>query len=180
MTSGLFTSGSDIVVTLSELPLTPTVTIEGNHLSSSAAQGNQWYNSQGIIEGATGHTFIPFHTDSYYTIVTNTAGCHSQASNQVYYGFTGIKPPDEDQGFKTYPNPFSDKLFITYTLTESTAVRIVLYNAFGSEIIELKEGDRSPGTYKVSLDGSSLPAGIYYCRLFTADKTLVTKVILNR
>ena len=177
--SGLFTSNGQIDVTLSEIPPTPAISIELDHLISSASLGNQWYNSQGIIAGATNQIYTPAHTDTYHTIVTNAAGCPSEPSNQVYYGFTGVKPPLSSQGFNAWPNPFSSKLYLTYTLKETSAVKIVLYNAIGNEVMVLKEGEKSPGTHKAVLDGSSLSSGIYYCKFYSGNEVLVTKVIRN-
>jgi hypothetical protein len=180
VTSGFFTSSSDIEITLAELPPTPTVTLENDHLSSSAAQGNQWYNSQGKIDGATSQTYTPVHTDAYYTIVSNASGCISEASNQVYFGITGIRPSTVDHGLSTSPNPFSNKLIVTYNVSEQSSVSLVLYDAIGTEVFKLNEGEKTPGTYKVTLDGSSLSAGIYYCKLFTGNEVQVAKVIRNK
>ncbi|NVO20945.1 MAG: T9SS type A sorting domain-containing protein [Bacteroidetes bacterium] len=178
ITSGLFTSSSDIEVTLGEIPSTPVVTLNGDHFESSAATGNQWYNSQGIIAGATDQIYKPEHTDSYYTIVTNQNGCSSQPSDQIYYGFVGVKG-ESNQGFHIYPNPFEDKFFLDYTLKTASSVKIAIYDAIGNEAMSMNLGQKAAGTYKLKIDGSKLATGIYYCKLYTGNEVLVTKVIRN-
>ena len=180
VTSGLFSTSKDISLTLAAVPGTPAATNNGDHITSSAALGNQWYNSQGAIAGATGQTYVPTHTDAYYTIVTNESGCQSEASNQVYFGFTGVNPSLTNQVSQLYPNPFTGILYVNYILVKPSAVRIVLYDALGNEVREKNEGTLAAGTYKTSFNGTALASGIYYCKFFCGNTVEVTKVIRTR
>lgn len=179
VTSFLFSTSSDINVTVNPLPATPTATNMGDHITSTAAAGYQWYNSMGAIAGATAQEYTPLHTDSYYVIVTNESGCESQASNEVYFGFTGIGVSASGQ-LKAYPNPFSSELSLEYNLKEASSVKIQLFNAFGGLVHSTFAGEQIPGNHKVTLDGSGLAAGVYTCKLFSGTDVQVIKVVKNQ
>lgn len=176
VTSGLFTTNGDIVIDIAEIPETPVVTNQGTYLMSSATTGNQWYNSQGMIDGETGQIYTPLHTDSYYVIATNDAGCESASSNEVYFGFTGI-PSETTSGFMVYPNPFNQNLNLEYVVKGRSEVRISIFNSIGAEIVNLNEGFKEAGSYKTTLLTGELSAGIYYIKLFTGDDVQIRKMI---
>ncbi|MFZ4455788.1 MAG: LamG-like jellyroll fold domain-containing protein [Bacteroidales bacterium] len=71
-------------------PATPTITMVGNTLHSSASTGNQWYNSNGIINGETGQDLVFQSQNTYYTIVT-LSDCSSAPSNSINTLVTSAK-----------------------------------------------------------------------------------------
>jgi len=178
VTSGMFSASQSVTVTVDEIPAAPVVSSLTDHLVSSVAAGNQWYNSQGLIAGATSQTYYPTHTDTYYAKVINANGCESAASNEVAFGFTGMKPVSES-GFSVYPNPFSENLHVNYNLKIAGTVKIILFNAIGNELAVLEYGERASGNHKVTFDGSSLSTGIYYCKIFSDSNIQVAKIIKN-
>ena len=178
--SGLFSTSNELTVTLAELPETPVATNLGSQISSSASQGNQWYGSQGPVPGATGQIFTPVCSDSYYTLVTNEAGCRSGASNLVYFGYTGIDPAISSQVSRLFPNPFTGKFILSYTLFHASAVKIQLFDAIGNLISETDEGNKAAGSYQTSVDGSKLAAGIYFCKFLTLNRVEAIKIIRSR
>jgi hypothetical protein len=89
----------------------PNITQSGDTLFSSETMGNQWYNSSGIIAGATGQYFVPAASGDYYIIVTDEWGCFSDTSDLFHYvvssaGVAGLKY------LKIFPVPASDKITI--------------------------------------------------------------------
>ncbi len=177
--SSFFSANGNITLNVEPVPASPAVNVSGDHLHSSAPEGNQWYNSQGPIAGATGQDYYPLHSDSYYVIVSNTAGCESAASNSVVFGFTGIKDIAESD-FSVYPNPFRDELYVDYSLKSAGRVKIVLYNSIGIEVAILDDGMKTAGNHKAALDGSQVAAGIYYCRIFSSEGVQFAKVVKNK
>jgi photosystem II stability/assembly factor-like uncharacterized protein len=63
-------SNNVIVFTHAVTPATPVITLNGNTLESDASAGNQWYDENGPIAGATDAEFIPTYSGNFYTIVT--------------------------------------------------------------------------------------------------------------
>jgi hypothetical protein len=162
----------EITVFVEPVPATPVVSVSEDHLISSATEGNRWYNSHGLIPGATAQEYYPPVTESYYVKTISTKGCMSAASTEFEYA----KPPGEN-GVSAHPNPFTDKLFFEYSLQSSGSVKILIYNSIGNQAGTLDEGVKSAGYHTALFDSSQLAPGIYYCKIYSTDGVSVVKVI---
>jgi hypothetical protein len=69
-------------------PTTPIITLVNDTLFSSALSGNQWYDQNGMISGATNHYFIPTVQGNYF-VITSNGNCYSDTSNVINYIITG-------------------------------------------------------------------------------------------
>jgi flagellar hook assembly protein FlgD len=74
---------------------------------------------------------------------------------------------------------------IRYTLPKATAVTIEVFDAAGSLVRRLAEGQRPAGSFTTPWDGRDgggrqLPTGIYFARIVTGDGTIMTHVVLTR
>jgi len=172
-----FSASGNITVNVEQQPASPVITVAEDHLVSSATEGNQWYNSQGPVEGATGQTFFPLSTETYH-VINKLKNCSSEASNKIVFGFTGVKTPVEN-GLSVYPNPFASIFTIDYTTRSAGYIKLVLYNSLGNEVAIIESGTSSAGNHEVVFDGSHLPAGIYACKIFSSDGLKIVKVIKN-
>lgn len=75
------------------------------------------------------------------------------------------------------PNPFNDNTNISYNLTEASNVNVSIYNVAGAKVMDLNQGMQSVGSHNLSIDGSSLQAGVYFYT-FTANNNTVTKKMI--
>ncbi len=178
VSSALFSSTKNVTVFVENIPSQPVVTIENDHLVSSSPTANQWYNSQGPISGATGQTYYPTHTETYYVIAGSLAGCESPASNSVVFGFTDVSP-NTGNDISVYPNPFNKGMSINYRLKTSGHVSIVLYNSIGKEVSMIDDSEKSSGNHTIVFDGSNLSDGVYYCKTTSCEGSRFVKVIKN-
>ena len=64
-----------------------------------------------------------------------------------------------------FPNPFSERLTIRYTVQKAGRISLQLYNMQGLPVMNLKDETLQPGTYNESVDGSQLNSGTYVCRM---------------
>ncbi len=176
VSSSFFSANANVTVSVEQAPAAPVVTVSGDHLVSTAADGYQWYNIQGPIPGATDQIFYPTSTNTYHVVVTNSTGCESAASNEVVFGFTADKILTENN-VAVFPNPFSHSLNIAYTLKTAGHVTVSLYNSIGNEVGIIEESDKTVGTHKAVFNGNHLPAGIYYCKIYIGDSVHVAKVV---
>jgi minor extracellular serine protease Vpr len=81
--------GSDVqtssgYITVTATPSIPAISANGNQLTSSASQGNQWYLNNVPISGATGQTYSPTASGTYYLQVTNSNGCSEMSQPFVF------------------------------------------------------------------------------------------------
>ncbi len=66
---------------------------------------------------------------------------------------------------QNYPNPAARETTIEYALPERSYVTLALMDARGAILTRLVAAEQGPGTYKIPVVTSSLPAGNYFYRL---------------
>ncbi|MGE5352362.1 MAG: M20/M25/M40 family metallo-hydrolase [Syntrophothermus sp.] len=62
---------------------------------------------------------------------------------------------------QNYPNPFNPVTTISYSLSKESHVELRVFDMLGREVLTLVDKEQNAGNYKVQLNGSSLPSGIY-------------------
>lgn len=97
---------------------------------------------------------------------------------------TSIEPqspiPSEISSFKTYPNPFNISTEISFSLKESSDIKLVIYNAFGQIMDQMYEGMLPSGAHSFSLQAGSMPEGIYFSVLYVNGASISRKMVLSR
>ncbi len=171
----------ELMLEVNDIPDTPVVSQASRNLASSIQFGNQWYNNDGEIEGATGQIYSPTETNYYYTIVTNEFGCESDMSNVVFFQPTFIQELTRQGSLRVYPNPARDNVSIDFLAGNSDKVTITVINAYGQtlffeEITDLKR----IGINTFSFNMETFDAGVYYIKLQDAEKNISRKIILSK
>ena len=144
---------------------------------------------------STGKTLFRSNMDSFEVDTIRTAEVINGAfrpmvrialmseSDQISSG-TENDVPDERIRLHGYPNPFSNRITMTYTVDTFTRVTIHVYDMLGRQLALLVDRDHSPGTHQLDWDGNTkasrrLPGGMYGIRVQTDIGTysmLVTKI----
>ena len=95
---------------------------------------------------------------------------------------TGIIPGDElPKEFalkQNYPNPFNPVTTISYELSQSGDVSLVIYNLIGQEIAILIREVQQAGNYTIRWDASNVASGIYFYRIQAGDFVRTRKMVL--
>jgi parallel beta-helix repeat protein len=78
-----------------------------------------------------------------------------------------------------YPNPVKDKAILAYQLPSEGSVVITVFNAMGTQVVQLLDERQESGLHQVELNSSTLVAGVYYCRLTYGDVVKVIKMIVE-
>jgi len=79
-----------------------------------------------------------------------------------------------------YPNPFTVETTIPFDVPRSGVVRLEVYNSLGQLVDVPVNASFSPGRYRVSVAGSTLPSGVYYYRMTTTKTVEMRKMIVVR
>jgi M6 family metalloprotease-like protein len=172
---------SSLFVVVNSTPPAPTITQNVNTLTSSSANGNQWYNlATGIINNALAQSYMPQQIGNYFVIVTLN-GCSSDSSNIIYYNNNEIF---ENQYVSikvtVVPNPFTDNTTLNYTLNENKHLRLSITDITGKEIRVLCDNEQGKGEHNLIFKAENLAKGIYFYKL-NADKEVITgKIILTK
>jgi len=165
----------DVTITVNPSPETPIVNQEGEYLTSTSETGNQWYDSNGAITGATGQEYYPVSTEYYYVIVTNSSGCVSDQSNVIYFIYTGISSISA-ANIEVYPNP-SNGMFIidlgnlhgNYNIRVTDVLNQIVYE----NKHEINNGD------KLQIDLGNQEKGVYFIKIRSSGSEITKKVIVQ-
>ena len=79
---------------------------------------------------------------------------------------------------QNYPNPFNSLTRIRYSITESSLVKLKVYDVLGKEVSILVDHFQSPSVYEVKFDASNLPSGVYIYKLSSGNYIKAKKLIL--
>lgn len=98
---------------------------------------------------------------------------------------TNIKTTEKlIEGISTYPNPFNDKVSITYDLLSTQYTKLTITNNIGQELATLSSGIEGAGKHSYEWDGkstngSSVAPGIYIYKLQIGSNLYTGKIILK-
>ncbi len=90
--------------------------------------------------------------------------------------------PDQVDGLRyaliCFPNPAQRNGTIQYSLRKAQQVEITLQNSLGQTIKTLLSQHQEGGEHSLTVDTSTLPAGMYFCTLQTTNSKLVQRWVL--
>jgi hypothetical protein len=147
---------STISIAVNSKPNTPVIIQNGNILQSSALSGNQWYDSNGLINNATSQNYTVTVTGDYHTVVTLSA-CSSDPSNIISAVPTDVSIIENDEAINIYPNPVANELFINGV---NKKIKFEIINALGQVVFKGELAERKviptvdllPGVYLIKFE----------------------------
>jgi len=77
-----------------------------------------------------------------------------------------------------YPNPFNESITISYQISKTEKVEIVIYDVIGQIVEVLLDEKKTTGIYHVNWGGSRYSSGSYFCIMKTGDSYDVRKMTL--
>jgi len=88
----------------------------------------------------------------------------------------------EPSSLKSFPNPFTERTELHYSLQEESPVQVKVYDVMGKEVQTLVQEDQTEGEHKVQWDGrnrqgQNLPAGLYIMQLKTGEETSSVRIM---
>lgn len=124
---------------------------------------------------------LPARVSCFWRVrAKGTAGSSSYCPVQAFTTGT-FTPVEEEPGQipsafvlrQNYPNPFNPGTTIPFDISASSFVTLKVYDLLGREIQTLVTGEMPAGTYSVrwdghSIDGQSIPSGLYFARMTVA------------
>jgi hypothetical protein len=79
-----------------------------------------------------------------------------------------------------FPDPFSSTTTLSYTLSETTPVKLEVYDVLGRRVEQLIDLTQPAGTYTMTIDGSGFPNGLYFLRLTTDQRQAIERMVVAR
>ena len=87
-----------------------------------------------------------------------------------------------DAGFtvSALPNPFSDKIEVSFSLDYNSSVSLELINSSGNQVALLANEKLVAGDYKKTFNSSSLSEGLYFYKMTVNGRMVMKKIVLVR
>lgn len=169
-------AGTSTVVIGTTTPPTPTISISGVALISSAAGGYQWYLNGTVITGATSQLYTPTQS-GVYTVITTVGGCPSAASAGLNITNAGIAEYSEDNSLEIFPNPSDGMFTVSFHAAAKMTYKLKLYNAIG-QLILMNTFEDVIGDFVQPIDISDKGKGVYMFVLTDVKNQTVKKVVV--
>ena len=132
-------------------PPTPTITVNGQILTSSSATGNVWTLNGVVVGNAETHTATK---SGAYTVQVNVEGCLSDAATPQ--AITGDLH-EVARAFTIYPNPSKDRIFVDLNEFRAEPVELKILDlkgqalhvqkVTGGDVVEIGISDHASGLY---------------------------------
>ena len=91
----------------------------------------------------------------------------------------GTRAADESAvAMGVFPNPAQGRTTVSYQVTKTEAVNVVLTDLMGRTVRTLENSNKSAGIQNISLNTADVAAGTYLVRVQVGDKVAVRKVVL--
>jgi len=152
-------------------PPQPTISLNGNNLTTASATTYQWYINGNVINGATSQNYMPTQSGIYVVRTTDSNGCVYAYSKG--YSYTLMTEIEELSGEKVsiYPNPTSGIIDIDLNFQIAKHIKVVLFDAYGKKVFEAENRSR--------FDISSIAnGGVYFMSISLDEKKPVYKKIV--
>ncbi len=81
---------------------------------------------------------------------------------------------------QNYPNPFNPTTLITFTLPQSSSVKLLVTDLLGKEITTLVDENLPSGRHTKSFNADKLSSGIYFYTLITNNGKISKKMLLMK
>lgn len=88
--------------------------------------------------------------------------------------------PSQFELAQNYPNPFNPSTIISFTLSKTAHVQLVVTDMLGREVRRIVDGTMSAGKHAESFNAENLPTGIYFCTLITPESRSSRKMLLMK
>lgn len=88
-------------------------------------------------------------------------------------------PQSDNNGLvlhQNYPNPFTDKCAISYSISETENITLRIFDLSGKLVKSYKEGRREPGLHTIEIDASLFEPGVYIYTLQTSSQSVSNKM----
>lgn len=173
-------AGSDTLmlnnyITVYPYPSPQAISQHGDTLiANQGATSYQWYYGGVLIPGATDYYYIATQSGNYNIVATNSNDCEVEAV--IFDVFVNVSAIENDFLTLVYPNPASDQVGINSTLINEHA-DISIFNASGKLVMQVASAQAKANSRSLTLDISSLAAGLYYVEISNGAKTYRTKFV---
>lgn len=78
-----------------------------------------------------------------------------------------------------FPNPVKEMMKVDFTLAEASQLQVEVFNATGQRVQQLGVANYGAGRNQINIDAAQLSNGMYFLRMFNADRELNRRFIVQ-
>lgn len=165
------------------VPATPVVYILGSNggIKRSTDNGISWVTTP--TPGVTNLTHFDFmHSGMViYGYAVSSNGNIIKLADTLNI-LTGVNSnnnfPNKYSLSQNYPNPFNPSTNISFSVPQSSSVKISVFDLLGRELSTPVNEFKQAGNYEITFDAGRLGSGVYYYRMTAGDFTDTKKMIV--
>lgn len=117
--------------------------------------------------------------DTYITVLDNAEGCNSEEEIEEACETVFIDEKTILSDIELYPNPASNLALLSFYCSEKSYISISIYSINNLEIMQFLSEESNEGNYKVKIDCSNLPGGVYFIKLQTSKEIITKKLAIQ-
>ena len=155
----------------------PTVTRNGDTLTSSIATGNQWQLNGFDIQGEKGQKLKVTQSGKYRTSVVDEFKCESLSAETDITVTSVINIAPERIGFAVAPNPSNGNFNLTFNVTGKEDLGIAVLNSEGREVYRQTQANFT-GNYKGSIRLQNAKPGIYLIKITHGLNQYMKRIVI--
>jgi len=124
-----------------------------------------------------------YSKDSTYPvslIITDKDLCSNSFDSSIYAIYSGMAATQAKPfSLKIYPNPFTSEQSISYILSQSQNVELILTDITGKQLASLVDETQNAGQHIFTLDAAkyNIEAGMYFLRMIVGDEAVEEKIV---
>lgn len=172
---------SDTINILVHIPVQPTLTVNGDTLTSSAADAYQWYLDGMPIVGETTPTYVAMVNGIYQVETFDSFGCSSLSEADTLTTVGISKPDDLNSKAILFPNPASTESILSVTTLVNGIFKVTLTNSIGQIKNVVYENRISANeSLRIPVSAESLEKGVYILKLENENKSAYLKLLIMK
>ena len=169
----------------------PAANMTYDHVARSIAGGftGQTGSLPGVLVDGNTYTYTFTYTvpaaynianmHAYLILIDQTTGnILNGGEGAITVGINENHPNIADVA--VYPNPMKDASTIAVNLVSAQNVVISVYNMLGEKSATISAGMLSAGGHNISLDCSTMNAGVYFVKVDAGTSTMSTKIVVEK
>jgi hypothetical protein len=156
-------------MTVSSVPLKPTITLLNDVLTSSATSGNQWMTNGTDIPGATNQSYIVI-VDGNYTVRIENDNCDSENSDEIIIQGLGLEESNETFALSVFPNPSTGVFLLS--AQNMNNLNVVVYNVMGSIVFKEQLSAKN-----CLVDLSDFENGVYLLKAASNEQSVFVRIV---
>ena len=175
ITNGLGCTNTATIDITVYAPVVPTISVNGNTISSSAANYYQWFGENGFINGENNQTLNVTESGNYYVSTLDENGCSSNSTAVFVDYTTSIVEMETVRQVSIFPNPTTNFFTVNLEILEADNFDFEIWSTDGKLL--LAQSQQLNASTQMTFDISSFAKGIYFLKIKNEKGEIVRKVV---